>query len=274
MSHRISISALTHVDSPVPCHDTSESSGLVDARRYLLSLLSALEKQGPIDVPTHVVGWLSDAAAYFQELDSPATLDHPLQTPLNPMHIPHARLLTSPPSRVISRSSSHQSSPLQWPLSMPQSRSASQMLSTPSPRRVITPSFQSPLFSSIENDVVLNRQTMLSTLYTYDDVCALVEYPQTSAEATSPIGHLFRRDPLDWQNPTHSFAYSLGSPSGQTRKGRHVYCKLLLGHNGNLVPCIESHYTSMCCLTAGFDGPCSVLKKNFRSRKQRQISKR
>lgn len=102
----------------------------------------------------------------------------------------------------------------------------------------------------------------------YDDVCALVEYPQMSAEATSPIGHLFWRDPLDWQNPTHSFAYSLGSPSGQTHKGKHVYCKLLVGHNGNLVPCIESHYICMCCLTAGFDGPCSVLKKYFRSRKQ------
>jgi hypothetical protein len=152
---------------------------------------------------------------------------------------------------------------------MPQSRSASQMLSSPNPRRVISPSFQSPLFSSIEKDVVLNRQTTLSTLYTYDDVCALVEYPQTSAGATSPIGHLFRRDPLDWQNPTHNFAHSLGSPSGQTRKGKHVYCKLLVGHNGNLVPCIESHCACMCCLTAGFDGPCSVLKKYFRSRKQR-----
>lgn len=106
MSHRISISALTHVDSTVPCHDTSESSGLVDARPYLLSLVAALEKQGLIDVPIHVVGWLSDAAAYFQELDSPATLDHPLQTPSNSTHIPHACLLTSPPSRVISRSSS------------------------------------------------------------------------------------------------------------------------------------------------------------------------
>lgn len=136
MLHHISISALTHVDSPVPCRDTSESSGLVDAQPYLLSLVAVLEKQGPIDVPTHVMGWLSDAAAYFQELDSPVTLDHPLQTPLNLTHIPHAHLLTSPPSRVISRSSSHQSS-LPWPLSIPQSRSASQMLSSPSPCQVI-----------------------------------------------------------------------------------------------------------------------------------------
>jgi hypothetical protein len=95
--------------------------------------------------------------------------------------------------------------------------------------------------SSIQHNVKLNRQTTLTTLYIYEDVNAYVEYPETSA--TQPVGYLFRQDPHNWENPTHCFAYSLGKPSGQTRRGDEVGCLLLTTENGTKVPCVESHST-------------------------------
>lgn len=94
---------------------------------------------------------------------------------------------------------------------------------------------------SVQHNVKLNRQTTLATLYIYDDINAYLEYPETSA--TQPVGYLFRRDPRNWENPTRCFAYSLGKPSGQTRKGEEVVCALLTVEDGSKVPCIESHYT-------------------------------
>jgi hypothetical protein len=94
---------------------------------------------------------------------------------------------------------------------------------------------------SVQHNVKLNRQMTLATLYIYDDINAYVEYPETSA--TQPVGYLFRCDPCNWENPTRCFAYSLGKPSGQTRKGQEVVCDLLTVEDGSKVSCIESHYT-------------------------------
>jgi len=94
---------------------------------------------------------------------------------------------------------------------------------------------------SIQHNVKLNRQTTLATLYIYEDVNAYLEYPETSA--TRPVGYLFRRDPRNWENPTRCFAYSLGKPSGQTRRGEEVVCLLLTTEDGTKVPCVESHST-------------------------------
>ena len=93
---------------------------------------------------------------------------------------------------------------------------------------------------SVQHNVKLNHQT-LATLYIYDDINAYLEYPETSA--TQPVCYLFRRDPRNWENPTRCFAYSLGKPSGQTRKGEEVVCALLTVEDGSKVPCIESYYT-------------------------------
>ncbi|KAG6847309.1 hypothetical protein H0H93_008916, partial [Arthromyces matolae] len=64
--------------------------------------------------------------------------------------------------------------------------------------------------------------TTLSILYIYEDPHAVLEYPETSADR---IGYLFKRDPDDWEDPTSSFAYSLGHPCGQTQRGKAVECQ-------------------------------------------------
>ncbi|KAF8078916.1 hypothetical protein FPV67DRAFT_1690345 [Lyophyllum atratum] len=78
-------------------------------------------------------------------------------------------------------------------------------------------------------------------LYTYNDVHAYVEYPETGSP--EPIGHLFRRDPDSWHNPAYEMAYSMGFPSGRTQNGREVSNPLLKDGAGVLVPCTESHFT-------------------------------
>ena len=97
----------------------------------------------------------------------------------------------------------------------------------------------SPL--NVQHNIKLNRKTTLSTLYTYEDSNAYIEYPDTNTDY--PIGYLFRYDPCDWRNPTHNFAYSLGKPAGQSKAGQEVFLDLLVGKDGNCVPCVESHFT-------------------------------
>lgn len=97
-----------------------------------------------------------------------------------------------------------------------------------------------------ETEVYVNRKTTLSKLHIYDDINAYIEYPETG-EREGPVGHMFRRDPANWQNPVRNFAYSLGSPEGQSKKGLEIKCPLLkhLIDETVSIPCIESHYTCM-----------------------------
>jgi hypothetical protein len=63
----------------------------------------------------------------------------------------------------------------------------------------------------------------------------MVEYPETSSGGS--VGHLFNISPEDWANPRTNFAYSQGEPSGRTKVGHSVQCKLLIDSDGNKVPC-------------------------------------
>ena len=94
---------------------------------------------------------------------------------------------------------------------------------------------------TIQKNVYLNHKTTLSVLYTFEDVNAWVEYPETNPDR--PVGYLFRRDPDNWYNPVRNFAYSLGEPSGQTQRGREVENLLLIDHSGKKVPCVVAHST-------------------------------
>lgn len=102
--------------------------------------------------------------------------------------------------------------------------------------------------SNTRHNFKLNRKTTLSTLYTYEDINAYVEYPYTNP--IHPVGYLFRCEPCDWQNPIRNFAYSLGKPAGQSKVGEEVFSDLLVGKDGNRVPCVESHFT--CKYTSSF----------------------
>jgi hypothetical protein len=94
---------------------------------------------------------------------------------------------------------------------------------------------------TICRNVYSSSRTTLSILYTYEDVNAWVEYPETSPD--QPVGYLFRRDPRNWENPVQNFAYSLGKPSGQTKRGQERENHLLVDQHGNKVPCVVSHLT-------------------------------
>ena len=113
------------------------------------------------------------------------------------------------------------------------------------PSRFSIACFPSEPVSDVQTLVKLSRKTTLSQLYRYEDVHTFIEYPNTSVD--QPTGHLFRRDPENWQDPACNFAYSLGLPSGWTRKGAEVTCPLLYetGDAMKLVPCTESHFTCM-----------------------------
>ena len=102
------------------------------------------------------------------------------------------------------------------------------------------PSQQSP---TIRRNVYTSSKTTLSVLYTYEDVNAWVEYPETSPDR--PVGYLFRRDPHNWENPVRNFAYSLGKPSGQMERGQEREHPLLVDQHGNKVPCVVNHLTCM-----------------------------
>lgn len=96
---------------------------------------------------------------------------------------------------------------------------------------------------TVRRHVYINHKTTLSVLYTYEDVNAWVEYPETNADR--PVGYLFRGDPSSWENPVRNFAYSLGGPSGRSRKGEEVQHPLLVDKDGNMVSCVVAHLTCM-----------------------------
>lgn len=89
----------------------------------------------------------------------------------------------------------------------------------------------------------INRKTTLSKLYTFRDVGAYIEYPET--HPTNPVGYMFRQDVKEWWNLTRGFVYSLGMPSGRTKFGEEVYCDLLVDGTGTKVPCYNRHSTCM-----------------------------
>ncbi|KAJ7169084.1 hypothetical protein C8R43DRAFT_1120974 [Mycena crocata] len=78
--------------------------------------------------------------------------------------------------------------------------------------------------SSVKHEVKITRKTTLSALYTYEDFTVCLEYPESSP---SGVGYLMRRDPSNWTNPLHDFAYSVGPPGGQNQQGEEEECPLL-----------------------------------------------
>ncbi|KAJ7016860.1 hypothetical protein C8F04DRAFT_1340208 [Mycena alexandri] len=100
-----------------------------------------------------------------------------------------------------------------------------------------------PSFKRSTN-VAINRITTLEVLYEYP-LGFVLEYPETSS--TGSIGHLFRMDPDDWQDPALNIAYSRGGRMGQSLSGTSVQCRVLVNGAGEEVPCSERHTT--CVLT-------------------------
>ncbi|KZP19049.1 hypothetical protein FIBSPDRAFT_955798 [Athelia psychrophila] len=107
-----------------------------------------------------------------------------------------------------------------------------------------TPSTDDHDIISVKDDVYLNRETTLARLFTYAQ-CITLEYPATNCNR--PVGHLFEVDPDNWVNPRLNFAYSQGGPSGSSKRGREMFCKLLVDVDGNEVPCKISQYTCQGC---------------------------
>ncbi|KAF8182256.1 hypothetical protein K438DRAFT_2166815 [Mycena galopus ATCC 62051] len=89
-------------------------------------------------------------------------------------------------------------------------------------------------------NIAINRVTTLQILYEYPVGYGL-EYPETSS--TGSVGHLFRMDPNDWQDPALNIAYSRGGNMGQSLSGTSVKCRLLVDGDKNLVECAERHTT-------------------------------
>jgi hypothetical protein len=102
----------------------------------------------------------------------------------------------------------------------------------------------SPTESSVTiyQNVKLNRQTLLKTLYCYSDPTYLLEYPATSEG--DPTGHLLCIDPKSWANPLLNVIYSCGEPSGRTQEGKSETCSLLFDSDTKEeVPCQVMHCT-------------------------------
>ncbi|KAG6899108.1 hypothetical protein C0993_000825 [Termitomyces sp. T159_Od127] len=87
-----------------------------------------------------------------------------------------------------------------------------------------TQRFSSPRSTSqqpiLRENVPLNRQTTLLRLYQFENVNALIEYPESALH--DPVGYLFRQDLTNWRKPWLDTAYSLGAPSGGTKAGEMV----------------------------------------------------
>jgi hypothetical protein len=111
---------------------------------------------------------------------------------------------------------------------------------TVSPLRLTQP----PSQNRIRHNVYINRKTTLTTLYVHP-LNTNLEYPETAIGGV--VGHLFTMDPSHWGNPTLSFTYSLGEPSGRSKSGAIVTCPLLVDINRPdiEVPCFERHSTCM-----------------------------
>lgn len=108
--------------------------------------------------------------------------------------------------------------------------------SNPGPPRQSSPSET----TWVQYNVEINRQTTLERVI-FHPADSLVEYPETSTN--SKIGHLFTLDLLQWVNPVHNFAYSLGGSHGMSPKDKPVKVSLLVDDSGEMVPCRVSHST-------------------------------
>jgi len=108
------------------------------------------------------------------------------------------------------------------------------------PRLINSPLVPGP---TIRRNVYINHKTMLSVLYTYEDLNTWIEYPETNPDR--PVGYLFCCNPLKWDNPVRNFAYSLSRPSGQTRRGQEVEHPLLVDKYDQKVLCVVEHSTCM-----------------------------
>jgi len=185
---------------------TPERSSDAETRHQIKLIAGLLTWTSPIRAPPHIIDCLSRIVDYF----GLASRSHP---GVSPSSAKLSDILRAPNTacRRVNTSTSTLS-----PLSVP---------------------------PTLRRDVRINRQMTLSTLYTFENIDAYVEYPETNADR--PVGYLFRCDPNNWNNPAHNFAYSLGKPSSQTKKGAEVECSLLVGQGGEAVPCIRSHYTCM-----------------------------
>lgn len=260
------ILSLTHCSGPGGCHamtpripvvsllDEPTGSATVDVRADLESLTRLVDTARPIQVPQHVAQWILNAASYLRTHSSLQ-----VQPPIGPvlqMYPSPSRLAESPKTPLrrqnslypgsASPSTPTRLSPVErTPLVTTIARSCPHRTSIHSPSKFNISSFPSVHAPRITPNVKLNRQTILSKLYTYDDVHSYIEYPQTSVDTSDAVGHLFRRDPENWLNPARDFAYSLGRPSGinRTYKGQPIVCALLVDEDKKLVPCVETHST-------------------------------
>lgn len=218
---RIQISSLLN-DAPSVNH--LESTDLVDVRPQITHLARLLNGSGPIQAPRHALEQLSEIYAILNTNNlvsrSPSIL------------LPaEADMLPLSPAGTPRRGSSLGEITSQQVRAIPTS-----------PSRFSVPQFPSSTTPSISVNVKLNRQTVLSKMYTYSDVHAFVEYPQTSPGSEDAVGHLFRQDPDDWKKPAQNFAYSLGGPSG---RNKDIYVDIFRGNDGERVPCSEYHFTCM-----------------------------
>ncbi|KAG6836008.1 hypothetical protein H0H93_012315 [Arthromyces matolae] len=221
MENRMSISSLLNPLDSAPLEATS----LNDVNDIILKL-AALAGHGPTLVPPGIALGLSEALSYLQsQTDVPTQVSNQASIP-PPSCSP--RLPSQQAEMTVSTQFLQPASTTPSPYSTPP-RSSRQS----SPQQVFTVDKQ--------HSVQLNRQTILSTLYTYHDPQAYVEYPETNFG--NPVGHLFRRDPKAWHVPSHDFAYSLGEPSGSTEIGKPKTCPLFKDSKGKLIPTKISHFT-------------------------------
>jgi hypothetical protein len=227
MPPRIPVHSL--LSDPAGGGDTTPPVELLDVRLHLIQLASVLNTShpGPIQVPLSIAEQLSNVLLYLRSLTLPPS---PSGFPMQ---------LTSPHAMAVAPSGMSSSPSI--PNTPSRNSSISDLHGTPSREQGTTlPPASMP---EITYNIRLNRQTVLSALYRYDDIQACVEYPKTSPPSGDPVGYLFRRDPQHWENLSLNFAYSLGKPSGWNKE---IYFDLLCGANGAPVPCIENHSTCIC----------------------------
>jgi hypothetical protein len=91
-------------------------------------------------------------------------------------------------------------------------------------------------------NVRISQRINLDILHVYSPG-TYIEYPESSKDGH--IGHLFTLDPEEWYDLSTSFAYSTGEPKGRSKRGKEVFCEVLVDENGDKVPCRVTHSTCM-----------------------------
>ncbi|KIJ33839.1 hypothetical protein M422DRAFT_182788 [Sphaerobolus stellatus SS14] len=93
----------------------------------------------------------------------------------------------------------------------------------------------------VEYNVKITQRILLSKLYKYPKGSYL-EYPETSPDDKTYIGHLFHWEG-DMNSPVGSIVYSQGPPKGQTKKGNPAKINLFQDSNGEKVDCVKINST-------------------------------